>query len=82
MNHSGLDDFGDPWFERPMEALLASLREEARLNPAGEFSAMQQFHKVLTDRLWAQMWFKRHPEILERAIPRPVVIVGPMRSGR
>lgn len=78
---AGLDDFGDPWFEQPMDVLLQSLREEARLNPAGDFSAMQQFHKVLTDRLWAQMWFKRHPEILERAIPRPVVIVGPMRSG-
>lgn len=64
-----------------MQVLLDALRDEARLNPAGDFSAMQQFHKVLTDRLWAQMWFKRHPETLERAIPRPVVIVGPMRSG-
>ncbi|NVE94833.1 sulfotransferase family protein [Altererythrobacter lutimaris] len=80
-SEAGLDDFGDPWFEQPLDVLLQSLREEARLNPAGDFSAMQQFHKVLTDRLWARMWFKRHPEILERAIPRPVVIVGPMRSG-
>jgi hypothetical protein len=78
---AGLDDFGDPWFEGPMEVLLDSIAQEANLNPAGDFSAMQQFHKVLTDRLWAQMWFKRHPEILARPIPRPVVIVGPMRSG-
>ena len=78
---AGLDDFGDPWFEQPMEVLLESVREEARLNAAGDFSAMQQFHKVLKDRLWAQMWFKRHPEILARPIKRPVVIVGPMRSG-
>jgi hypothetical protein len=27
------------------------------------------------------MWFKRHPEILTRPLKRPVVIVGPMRSG-
>jgi len=78
---AGLDDYGDPWFQRPLDLLLQSLREEARLNAAGDFAAMKQFRKVLTDRLWAQMWFKRHPEILERAIPRPVVIVGPMRSG-
>ncbi len=78
---AGLDDFGDRWFEGPMEVLLDSIAAEANLNPAGDFSAMQQFHKVLTDRLWAQMWFKRHPEILARPIPRPVVIVGPMRSG-
>ncbi len=78
---AGLDDFGDRWFERPMEVLLDSVADEARLNPAGDFAAMQQFNKVLVDRLWAQMWFQRHPEILARPIRRPVVIVGPMRSG-
>ncbi|NVD44988.1 sulfotransferase [Altererythrobacter sp. HHU K3-1] len=78
---TGLEDFGSDWFERPFDVLLESIRAEAKLNPAGDFSAMQQFHKVLKDRLWAQMWFARHPEILARPIRRPVVIVGPMRSG-
>ena len=78
---TGLDDFGDRWFERPMEVLLDAVAGEARLNAAGDFSAMQQFHHVLRDRLLAQMWFRRHPEILSRPMPRPVVIVGPMRSG-
>lgn len=78
---TGLDDFGDRWFERPMAVLLDAIRDEARLNAAGEFAARQQFHKVLVDRLWAQMWFERHPEILARPLRRPVVIVGPMRSG-
>lgn len=78
---TGLDDFGDPWFERPFDVLLEAVKGEARLNAAGDFSAAKQFHHVLRDRLLAQMWFKRHPEILERRIARPVVIVGPMRSG-
>tara|TARA_R110002072_G_scaffold292544_2_gene461291 strand:- start:11480 stop:12787 length:1308 start_codon:yes stop_codon:yes gene_type:complete len=78
---TGLTDFGDRWFERPMEVLLDSIRTEARLNPAGEFAATSQFRHVLRDRLRTQMWFKRHPEILARPIRRPVVIVGPMRSG-
>ncbi len=78
---TGFDDFGDPWFERPLDVLLESVLSEAQLNLAGRHTAVQQFNKVLIDRLWAQMWFKRHPEILERPIPRPVVIVGPMRSG-
>ena len=78
---AGMDDFGDRWFEGPMDVLLDSIHAEASLNVAGDFSAMQQFHKVLVDRLWAQMWFRRHPEILARPIRRPVVIVGPMRSG-
>ncbi|MEP3029674.1 MAG: sulfotransferase [Erythrobacter sp.] len=79
--NAGLDDFGDPWFLRPFQVLLDAIASEARLNLAGRHSAALQFNKVLIDRLWAQNWFKKHPEILERAIPRPVVIVGPMRSG-
>ncbi|MDG5749184.1 sulfotransferase [Qipengyuania sp. XHP0207] len=78
---TGLDDFGDPWFEQPFDVLLDSVKREAALNAAGDFSAMQQFQYVLESRLYAQMWFKRHPEILARPIPHPVVIVGPMRSG-
>ena len=81
VEETGLSDFGDPWFEAPFSTLLDSIREEARLNTAGEFAARLQFNKVLCDRLTAIDWFKRHPEILERSIKRPVVIVGPMRSG-
>lgn len=81
VEETGLSDFGDPWFEAPFSTLLDSIREEARLNTAGEFAARLQFNKVLCDRLTAIEWFKRHPEILERSIKRPVVIVGPMRSG-
>jgi hypothetical protein len=78
---TGLEDFGDRWFEGPMAVLLDAVRGEARLNDAGTFAAEKQFHHVLRDRLYAQMWFERHPEILARPIPHPVVIVGPMRSG-
>jgi len=78
---TGLDDFGDRWFERPFDVLLDSVRHEAQLNAAGDFSAMKMFHHVLRDRLYTQMWFARHPEILARPLKKPVVIVGPMRSG-
>ena len=78
---TGLDDFGDRWFERPFDVLLDSVRHEAQLNAAGDFSAMKMFHHVLRDRLYTQMWFARHPEILARPLKNPVVIVGPMRSG-
>ena len=77
----GLDDFGDDWFTRPLDVMLDSARVEARLNAAGDMAAMKQIHHLLRDRLYAQMWFKRHPEILARPIKNPVVIVGPMRSG-
>lgn len=78
---TGLSDFGDRWFEKPFDVLTDALRREARLNPAGELVAAMQFEKVLTDRVMAERWFARHPEILDRALPRPVIVVGPMRSG-
>ncbi|WP_435418454.1 sulfotransferase [Parerythrobacter aurantius] len=77
----GLDDFGDPWFHQPFDVLLDAVRDEARLNAAGDFSAMLYFEQVLMHRLLSEWWMSRHPEILERAVKRPVVIVGPMRSG-
>ena len=80
--HTGLDDFGhDRWFEQPLEILLEAIRSEARLNPAGEWSARAQIEKMLHDRLRAEQWFARHPEILTRPLPHPVIVVGPMRSG-
>jgi hypothetical protein len=79
--HTGLTDFGDPWFLEPFDKLLEALHGEARLNAAGEWAAKKQFEKVLHDRLWAQQWFERYPEILARPLPHPVIVVGPMRSG-
>jgi hypothetical protein len=80
--HTGLDDFGeDRWFEQPLDALLEALRSEAQLNMAGEWTARAQIEKMLHDRLRAEQWFSRHPEILARPLPHPVIVVGPMRSG-
>ncbi len=80
--HTGLDDFGeDRWFEQPLEVLLEAIKGEARLNFAGEWTARAQIEKMLHDRLRAEQWFARHPEILARPLPHPVIVVGPMRSG-
>jgi len=76
-----MSDFGDPWFRAPLERLCASIEQEARLNEVGRFGAFGQLRKMLRERLHAQYWFDRHPEILERPIAWPVVVVGPMRSG-
>jgi hypothetical protein len=81
VEHTGLTDFGDPWFLEPFDKLLESIHGEARLNAAGEWAAEKQFSKLLHDRLWAEQWFARHPEILARPLPHPVIVVGPMRSG-
>ena len=78
---TGLDDFGDPWFRSPLEKLVTALRDEARLNNLGHFAAVGQLRKVLRDRLHAQAIFAEHPGIARRSLARPVIVVGPMRSG-
>ena len=76
----GLEDFGDGWFNEPLDRLLAAL-PDARLNTAGLIAAEKTLVHLLRDRLLARDWLRRHPEIAARPIRRPVVIVGPMRSG-
>lgn len=78
---TGLHDFGDPWFRKPHDRLVTALREEARLNPLGLFAAEGQLRKVLKDRLFMQAILDLHPEIARRSLARPVIVVGPMRSG-
>jgi hypothetical protein len=78
---TGLHDFGDHWFLKPMQVLVDSLKEEAALNTLGHFAATGQFVKVMRERLWAQHWFDSEPEILDEPLVPPVIVVGPMRSG-
>ena len=78
---TGLSDFGGETFLEPMQVLIQSLEQEADLNPLGRFMNRANILRLLKGRLYAQDLLKRHPEILEREIPDPVVIVGLGRSG-
>lgn len=79
---TGLDDYGDDRFARAqLRVLLPALRNEAALNPVGRTIAHGTVLKVLKERLWAHDLFTRFPEILDRPVAAPVVVVGQMRSG-
>jgi hypothetical protein len=80
-HETGLSDFGDEWFRGPLGVLVEALREEASLSELGRYGAVGQLKKVLRDRLYAEQRFAEHPEIARRALDRPVIVVGPMRSG-
>lgn len=70
----------DRWRE-PFAILVRSLREEAALNPLGETMAHGQLVMALRARMRAQRLWARHPDILDRPIRAPVVVLGQMRSG-
>ncbi len=78
---TGLDDFGDPRFLEPMRVLVDGINREADPNPLGRVLGRISLLRLLEGRLRAQDLFKRHPEILQRSMPEPVVVVGLGRSG-
>jgi hypothetical protein len=76
----GLHDFGDESFRRNMRLWLQTL-ERRDLHPAGRLTAHKLALHVLHNRLGAQEWFRKYPEILERSIAAPIIIMGFARSG-
>lgn len=79
---TGLSDFdeGSGWRDR-LDRLTDALHAEAALNPLGLTIAHGQIVAALANRLRLAALWRRHPEIAEVPITRPVIIVGQMRSG-
>jgi hypothetical protein len=70
----------DSWRE-PFAKLVRSLREEADLNPLGQAMAHGFIVMALRARIRAVSLWRARPEILERPLAAPIVILGQMRSG-
>ncbi|MGW0520085.1 sulfotransferase family protein [Crossiella sp. NPDC003009] len=80
-DRTGLSDFGDPRFREPLEVLCTSLRTEAALSQAGAVGQADGLVQLLRDRLLLQELLRRHPEIAEEPVDRPIVIAGLPRTG-
>jgi sulfotransferase family protein len=78
---AGLEDFGEPTFRDGLERLVRALREEARLNAAGEFTLRTLIIRMLKNRLEIEDWYRRHPEIDAEPIERPLIGLGLPRTG-
>jgi hypothetical protein len=81
MTQTGLDDFGEDTFREGLERLVRSLREEARLNAAGEAVIYPRLVAHLGARLEIEDWYRRHPEIDEVAVTAPLFGLGLPRTG-
>lgn len=78
---TGLDRFGNDDFLPAMRALLGAVESEADLNAFGRHIVKSRTLSALRNRLWADACFAAHPEIRNRRIAAPIVIIGPHRSG-
>ncbi|MBL0310257.1 MAG: sulfotransferase [Bacteroidetes bacterium] len=78
---SGLHSFGEDFWEEPLERLISSINEEADLHPIGRFITQKRLTSLLTIRLRAEHWFRKHPEILEQELYPVYLICGLQRTG-
>ncbi|MCZ0935875.1 MAG: sulfotransferase [Gemmatimonadetes bacterium] len=77
---TGLSDFGDEWFLEPLEVLVESINDEARLTPLGTAIQRSRIVSALAVRLRAERLLREHPEILDVDLGRILLIAGLQRT--
>jgi hypothetical protein len=80
-DQTGLSDFGDRGALERLDIYCTSLRDEAGLSPAGVVSLHSQLLQLLKNRLLIADLLRRHPEIRDIEIRRPIVVCGLPRTG-
>jgi hypothetical protein len=78
---TGLDDYGPDSFREGLELLVSSLNREARLNATGEHVLRDRIIGHLKQRLQVEDWYRRHPDIDEEKIVRPLIGLSLPRTG-
>jgi Sulfotransferase family len=78
---TGLSDFGNDSFREGLQLLVGSLRREAKLNSFGEAVQTYLIINLLSQRLQVEDWYRRHPDIDDEPIRRPLIGLGLPRTG-
>ncbi|MGB2763226.1 MAG: sulfotransferase [Candidatus Aminicenantaceae bacterium] len=81
MKHTGLTDFGDPYYREGLLQLLDSAENDANLHAIGRFSIHYWIVNNLANRLLLTEARKRSPETFETRLIPPIIIIGLPRSG-
>jgi hypothetical protein len=76
-----LPEFGDDPFAENFARLIAALNNDGGQSEEGFALSKSEMLRLLRNRLEVRAWTKRHPEILEEPIARPIFLMGLPRSG-
>lgn len=79
--NTGLIDLGSDFNENSLRQIIESANEEAQLHPFGVLMFKEKLISQLENRLWAEHWFKKYPEILDQELLPVVLITGMQRTG-
>lgn len=78
---TGLDDFGSMDFVERLDIWCESVDVDEGLNAWGRAALFNDFVRLAINRLKVEELIRRHPEILDVEIERPIIIAGLPRSG-
>ena len=78
---TGLSDFGSEDFRERLRVWLKSFDEDTELGPLGRAGMFGDAVRYASSRLRFEDLVKRHPEINDVAIDRPIIVAGLPRSG-
>ncbi|MGP0032278.1 MAG: sulfotransferase family protein [Acidimicrobiales bacterium] len=78
---TGLDDFGDTWWEEPFARLCRSLNDEAELHLPGRLRTRGEIQQILQNRLRLVALWQSEPSIATETVSDPIVVTGLGRSG-
>jgi hypothetical protein len=78
---TGLSDFGPEDFRERLRVWLKSFDEDMDLGPLGRATMFGEAVRYASNRLRVEDLLRRHPEIRNVVIDRPIVIAGLPRSG-
>jgi hypothetical protein len=78
---AALNDALPPELLQALRDLLPSLLHEARLTDGGLFGVRRRLVRILSNRLRIERDLRTHPEVLSVSIVRPIIILGPPRTG-
>ena len=78
---TGLSDFGADDFRERLAIWLQAVAEDAELGAVGRIGVFRDITRYATNRLRFEDLLKRHPEIRDVQIDRPIIIAGLPRSG-
>ena len=77
----GLSDLGDPSFRESLGVLVRSFDDEADLNMFGRLAVRENLVNLLVSRLCVTEDLKRHPEVLDAPVRRPLIVAALPRTG-
>jgi hypothetical protein len=78
---TGLSDFGAADFRARLAIQCQSIDEDVGLNALGRLGVFANVLRYAENRLRFEDLLRRHPEILETRIERPIIVAGMPRTG-